>query len=135
MPALSVKDFGRFVALFVGALVGMMVAPFATGYLFSHANDAPWIRFVAVVAGTACYAPWIVLVGWLIRKSDEFDRQKHLIGIAYSFALTFVLFVAIGLLKEAGFIDWGTEIPVAMIFIVAWGIGLLVAARQFRARE
>lgn len=108
MPALSVKEFYRFALWMIAGLVCLAAGQFAGRYLAHNPNASVWIRVGAVFIGTACYLPWIGLVVWLIRKSDEFERQVHLFGIAYGFLLAFFALIAIDMLKDSRFIEWST---------------------------
>jgi hypothetical protein len=134
MPGFSIKEFQRFAVWTVVGLVSLAVGQFAARALLDHSVRSVGARAIAVVVGTVCYLPWITVVGWAIRKADEYERQIHLLGIAYGFLIVFFAQVAIDMLRDADFIGWSVSLPTPVLFMVSWVIGLMVASQQYRAR-
>jgi hypothetical protein len=134
MPAFSIKEFQRFALWTVVGLVSLAAGQRAARYLLDHHAQSVGARATAVVVATLCYVPWLCLIGWAIRKADEYERQIHLLGIAYGFLIVFFAQVAIDMLRDADFISWSVSFPTPILFMVAWVIGLMVSSYQYRAR-
>jgi len=94
-------------------------------------RQSTWERAVAVLLGAGGMVPWMWIVYTMIRRSDEFTRQIHLVAFGFAFGGALLLLSALHWMVRAGFMAYPDLIIVMGGAMVLWLAALLATKFYF----
>jgi hypothetical protein len=119
----------RVVYAWLGSLVVLGIAPLMALRLIDRGTTLT--RAAAVILGVGAMLPWMWVVFWIIRRSDEFVRRLHLLAFGFAFGGVLVLLVALNWLVRAEFIYPPDLMIVLFGCLVLWFTALVGVKRYF----
>jgi hypothetical protein len=121
----NVRDFYAWLA----SLVLLGLTPIFAMKLIQHGSLLT--RILAVVVGIGGSLPWMIAVGNIIRRGDEFTRRLHLVALAWSFGGALVLLISWHWLVAAEFVRPPDLLVLWLCFLMIWLVALLTTKRHF----
>jgi hypothetical protein len=132
---LRLKDLVTLILWMLGALAAVIAGPMVIDWLLRSPAPSLWARLAAVAIAVLAFLPWLALVLWSVRRTDEFQRRIFTLGTALAFGGMLLYFAAFDAMVAAGFIRWDTPVLPLPAAIVLWVVGVAVASTYYRLRR
>lgn len=117
--------YGLLAATALAALSPLIAERFAFSY------SAP-MRALGVAIAVLSWVPVVVIVGWMIKRSDEFERRMHLLALGLAFAAAVVMLELVEWLSVARFIEMPPMRVLILAMLLQWLLCMLIAKRYYQ---
>ena len=131
----SVRQIWTFILGYGGSLLALGIAPaVAMRMLHDHPHASTAHAISGVLVGTLGVVPVVLLLLWMYRRSDEYERHGMLLVTGIAFALALVVMTALDYLAFTDLLPAWVWLPRWVTVTICWVISL-IAVRVARGRH
>ena len=131
----TVRQFWTFVLGYGGSLAALIAGPATALRMLSQPeHPSPRLAVAALALGTLSLVPIIVLLIWMYRRSDEYERHGLLLSGSVGLAVTFLAMALLDLLSHTELLQGWVWSPRWWTVAACWLIGIAVVRIGFRSR-
>jgi hypothetical protein len=119
--------------VWIGAFLVAALVPFLAQSL--SAAQSPVTRALAVALGIGAWVPIVLVVLWIVRSGDEYQRRLHITAGAVAFVLALLVILSWSWLVEARFVE---APPLQVVWIsvgMCWAVSVFGVKRHFERRS
>jgi hypothetical protein len=131
----SIGQIWTFILGYFAALAALILGPATALHMLEGQRHPPTGLAVAAVAlGTGSLLPLVVLIAWMYRRSDEYERHGILLVSTVGFGMALIAMAALDVLARTDLLSGWTWSPRWWTVVACWIVSL-IAVRTLRNRD